>query len=140
VNQNTPIKERLKCLQRDRICTRCKLLLSCNCFRLVRWKTKVKRRSCCIDCERAMHRSIDRPLRKVKAGKRNPIKQHARNLLQSAIRWGKIIPQPCVKCGEKIVHGHHPDYSKPLDVLWLCRTHHMELHRKPSIRQLGGQK
>jgi len=30
----------------------------------------------------------------------------------------------CNKIGEK----HHPDYSKPLEIIWLCRKHHKELH------------
>ena len=31
----------------------------------------------------------------------------------------------CNEIGER----HHPDYSKPLEIIWLCRKHHKELHR-----------
>ena len=30
---------------------------------------------------------------------------------------------------------HHPDYSKPLDIVWLCREHHTKEHNK--IRRLS---
>ena len=30
---------------------------------------------------------------------------------------------------------HHPDYSKPLEVRWFCRPHHLEHHR--SVEQAG---
>lgn len=43
---------------------------------------------------------------------------------------GALVPQPCEVCGTKDVEKHHPDYSKPLEVKWLCRDHHLELHRQ----------
>lgn len=57
-------------------------------------------------------------------------KDRARNLLAKAILRGKIERKPCEVCGAAKVDGHHADYSKPLDVRWLCRAHHMELHRR----------
>jgi ribosomal protein S27AE len=38
--------------------------------------------------------------------------------------------EPCSKCGEKIAEKHHHDYSKPLDVTWLCRKCHMQEHKR----------
>lgn len=43
------------------------------------------------------------------------------------IKRGKLIPQPCEVCGNPEVQSHHDDYSKPLQVRWLCRVHHLEL-------------
>lgn len=40
----------------------------------------------------------------------------------------KLIRQPCEICGETKVHAHHDDYSKPLDVRWLCVKHHTLHH------------
>lgn len=31
--------------------------------------------------------------------------------------------------GDKRVEAHHSDYSKPLDVDWLCKEHHALWHR-----------
>jgi hypothetical protein len=38
--------------------------------------------------------------------------------------------KPCEICGAEKADAHHDDYSKPLDVRWLCETHHSEHHRK----------
>lgn len=38
--------------------------------------------------------------------------------------------QPCSECGAEPADAHHPDYTKPLEVVWLCRKHHGEAHRK----------
>ena len=60
--------------------------------------------------------------------KNNRNKRIAHNKLNGAIRSGSIKAKKCF-CGEK-AHAHHPDYSKPLDVIWLCPKHHKEKHRK----------
>ena len=51
----------------------------------------------------------------------------------NAVKAGKIKRGLCVKCGAQKVEGHHPDYSKPLEAVWLCNKHHMELHRKSDL-------
>jgi hypothetical protein len=43
-----------------------------------------------------------------------------------AIRAGRLMRQPCVKCGAINSHGHHADYAKPLEVVWLCPVHHRQ--------------
>lgn len=58
-----------------------------------------------------------------------PQKYKARYTFRNAVRLGKIKKQPCAQCGEKKAQGHHPDYSKPFDVIWLCLQHHKEQHR-----------
>jgi hypothetical protein len=47
-------------------------------------------------------------------------------------RRGKLVEQPCEVCGAK-AEMHHPDYSKPLEVRWLCTRHHHYL-RNPITR------
>jgi hypothetical protein len=58
-----------------------------------------------------------------------PGKVAARRAVHSATRHGRLIKQPCAVCGSILVHAHHEDYSKPLEVIWLCRDHHGEAHR-----------
>lgn len=59
-----------------------------------------------------------------------PEKYAARNKLRLAVYAGKIKKLACEMCGDPKTHGHHEDYSKPLDVRWLCAKHHMFVHRK----------
>ncbi len=49
--------------------------------------------------------------------------------LYYAVKTGRITPEPCRLCGRS-AEAHHPDYGRPLDVAWLCRTHHLRLHAK----------
>lgn len=60
----------------------------------------------------------------------NPDKYAAHIATNNAIRDGKLTKQPCEVCGTmKNIHAHHDDYSKPLDVRWLCAAHHRQWHR-----------
>ena len=59
--------------------------------------------------------------------KNNPKRYLAHTMLNNAIRSGEIKKQPCFVCGEK-AEAHHPDYDQPLDVMWLCSSHHKQAH------------
>lgn len=70
--------------------------------------------------------------------KRNPHKKKAHASVNNGIRDGKINPKPCEKCGSKNSQAHHDDYSKSLDVIWLCPRHHSDRHIElRQIREYG---
>ena len=60
------------------------------------------------------------------------MKNAARQKIRSRLRSGKIIrPNYCEHCFTQCKpHGHHEDYSKPLDVQWLRRKCHVRVHTK----------
>ena len=57
----------------------------------------------------------------------NPEKYRATGIANNALRDGRLTKEPCEVCGSPIVEKHHDDYSKPLEVRWLCRKHHRQL-------------
>jgi hypothetical protein len=57
---------------------------------------------------------------------RHPDRNAARQALNNAVRDGRVVRRPCVYCGGQKSQGHHPDYSKPLDVVWACFRCHRE--------------
>ena len=59
----------------------------------------------------------------------------AQAALRSAEKRGLIERQPCAECGAEKVDGHHPNYTEPMAVIWLCRKHHREVHRKATSDQ-----
>ena len=54
----------------------------------------------------------------------------AKLAVRAALNAGRLVAQPCAICGKSKTQGHHPDYSEPLSVIWLCATHHQQLHRE----------
>lgn len=59
-----------------------------------------------------------------------PLKKKAKTAVRSALKSGKLLKMPCQVCGNEKVHAHHEDYSKPLDVVWLCVRHHEDVHHR----------
>lgn len=60
----------------------------------------------------------------------NAEKVRARHALNHAVEAGRIVPQPCGKCRAAKAQAHHPDYSKPLEVEWLCAKCHSVEHNQ----------
>jgi hypothetical protein len=59
----------------------------------------------------------------------NKLKRKAHQDVSYAILTGRLVRQPCERCGTtQHVVAHHEDYNKPLDVVWLCKHHHKERH------------
>lgn len=61
--------------------------------------------------------------------RRHPLARTARVAVNNAIRDGRLVRGPCVECGATPAEGHHDDYTKPLEVRWLCRRCHNEWHK-----------
>jgi hypothetical protein len=73
--------------------------------------------------------------RQAKWRDRNPKAVWAQSALRAAVKRGLIQPQPCEVCGAVEAEGHHRDYDRPADVVWLCRKHHKAEHRR--LQQKG---
>lgn len=59
-----------------------------------------------------------------------PDKVKVHQLVQSAKNSGLLVPGPCAQCEapSSFTHAHHEDYTKPLEVTWLCQLCHNRHH------------
>lgn len=55
----------------------------------------------------------------------------------NAIRDRRLIRQPCEKCGASKSQAHHDDYSKPLEVRWLCVSCHAGHHLRERMLRMS---
>jgi len=68
---------------------------------------------------------------KEKYNTRHPEATRAHKKVYDALQSGKLVKGLCANCGSSAsVHAHHDDYSKPLEVTWLCSKCHRILHGK----------
>jgi hypothetical protein len=60
------------------------------------------------------------------------MKDRSHRLANRAKQNGELIaPDGCESCGKFVKREmHHPDYLKPLDVIWLCTPCHRRVDRK----------
>jgi hypothetical protein len=66
----------------------------------------------------------------------DPVKRQARRAVRMAIKNGTLVRGNCSVCGVVDVEAHHTDYSKPLEVQWLCKEHHLAEHGK-ALKKVG---
>lgn len=87
----------------------------------------------CKQCDRALHKKwrqtngrdyLDRG--------DNRMKHNARQFVRWKVSKGELIKTPCIVCGNPKVEPHHHkgyDDAHRLDVVWLCKEHHLEAER-----------
>ncbi len=61
----------------------------------------------------------------------NKYRERARGIIKNRLKSGKIIKSNyCSVCNKsENIQAHHDDYSKPLEVIWLCASCHGLLHK-----------
>lgn len=86
------------------------------------WREKTReRRQRWRNANRERHRAQQRAWKA-----RNKHKSRASYLVRRAVVHGDIVkPDECSQCGDGgLIDAHHEDYSRPLDIVWLCRPCH----------------
>jgi uncharacterized OB-fold protein len=65
--------------------------------------------------------------------RRDPTKVEIGWEVYRAVEEGRLVkPTACERCGRSSANlqAHHEDYSRPLDVEWLCETCHKRHHKE----------
>ena len=95
----------------------------------------------CKDCRRQYAREWDAQNADKRRGytrqakERHPERTRARQVVTRAIRAGRLTrPDACDRCGKGgTIEAHHADYSKPLEVEWLCKDCHAAAKAEPVV-------
>jgi hypothetical protein len=133
---------------KNKICSKCKKDKSIDMF-FKRRDRAIGFGSACKECIYEIYKNNDayrkyarkygRDYFKTKKGKKNSIRARIKRKLRGqskahdrvkyALKTGRLIKMPCERCGDKTSEAHHDDYSKPLNVIWLCSLHHKQRHK-----------
>jgi len=104
-----------------------------GCYRLNRRERRLRRPQAFKSKDDRYYRNHrEELLRKSKVRyKVNKHKYAAHDRVRSALQKGLLVRQSCEVCKETKTDAHHDDYSKPLDVRWLCQRHHRAVENHP---------
>lgn len=88
------------------------------------WRYAKQGQSYCKECHAEYQRAHRKPLDE--RGRRN---SNARSYLHIYVKRGMVKKRPCLICRDVNVEAHHEDYTRPLHVVWLCKSHHQMVTR-----------
>jgi ribosomal protein S27AE len=57
------------------------------------------------------------------------LKANCRAYTRECIKRGILKRQKCQNCNSETAQAHHLDYTKPKQVVWLCRKCHLGEHK-----------
>ena len=119
-------------------CTKCLVEQPLSSFSLDRTKKGGQTCWCksCVSIKRKRYYKTERGKERLRINVDNwqrkyPLKRKANNKLYHAVKYGRIEkPKACSLYGDSSgrIDGHHPDYSKPFEVVWCCRACHCKIH------------
>ena len=89
-------------------------------------------RDCVSERDRRAYESGDQLATRLGACERSPTRRNAYAATMAALKAGRLKrPDRCGGCGchasLRRIEAHHHDYSKPLDVIWLCTRCHRRI-------------
>lgn len=139
----------VRLLRGERLCCKCRKVLPVSEFSANRKKRDGLQYACrgCLSAElsrryrddlevsRARRRAYfashpETAARATAKQRQSPYKHAAHQSVARAVKRGQLAkPTACSRCDDTYrVEAHHDDYSKPLDVMWLCTACHRVRH------------
>ena len=112
--------------------------VACESRRAQQWTISNREKKRALNRAYSSKHSGNRAQRTAAYRSRYPERRIAHQAVQTALRNKSLVRAQCEVCGIDNTEAHHDDYSKVLNVRWLCHKHHMELHW--SIAELAKEK
>jgi predicted transposase YbfD/YdcC len=119
-------------------CSKCKIKKDYSNFYKRNEGKKIRWRSLCKNCIRKTGKKYNKTngkkISSTKWKKQNKEKIRAQWTVENNLRARKLIKESCGRCrSTKNIHAHHEDYSRPLNIVWLCAKHHKERHAELDV-------
>jgi hypothetical protein len=120
----THITKTLEQFDKELRCSKCNKYKSIDEFYPNKTRGTRYQRFCKL-CDLSRTKSLNRREYFRKYYQNNKEKFLARQMVRGALKSGILKKLPCSICKNKSSEAHHEDYTKPLDVIFFCRKHHM---------------